>query len=56
MTTATSASPRVNERELLGQTVVIIGGGADFRTKATNLVDNLAHSRVRLIQAVLRTV
>ena len=28
MTTATSASPRVNEPELLGQTVVIIGGSA----------------------------
>ena len=28
MTTAASASPRVNERELLGQTVVIIGGSA----------------------------
>jgi sarcosine/dimethylglycine N-methyltransferase len=26
----------------------------DFRTKATNLVDNLAHIRIRLIQAVLR--
>jgi SAM-dependent methyltransferase len=28
----------------------------DFRTKATNLVDNLAHDRIQLIQAVLRAI
>jgi hypothetical protein len=45
-----------NLRSTFGQFALITVFVSDFRTKATNLVDNLAHSRVRLIQAVLRTV